>query len=467
MGEEQREFMARVRAFNNGAPKTFYLLSMGCQMNAHDAEKLAGMLGEMGYRETKTEAEADLVLYNTCCVRENAEQKVYGKLGYLKHYKAQRPDMLIALCGCMTQQAVVLEKLRKSYPQVDLVFGTFNLGRLPELLYRRLTTGEPVYDVWDAYRDGTEDLESLPACRHFAYKASVNIMYGCDNFCTYCIVPYVRGRERSRTPEDIEAEVRRLVADGVVEVMLLGQNVNSYGKGLAEPADFPGLLRRLNQIEGLRRIRFMSSHPKDLSMDLIAAMAECDKVCPQLHLPVQAGSTRLLAQMNRRYTKEDYLEKIFAVRAAMPDLALSTDIMVGFPGETEEDFAETLDVVRQARFANAFTFIYSPRTGTRAAEMPDQIPAEVVKERFDRLLATVNPLVGELHEAQVGKTVEVLVEEVGKGGLLSGRAPNNMLVHFPGDERLIGSFVPVRITQSHGFYLTGACVEKESEKHSL
>ena len=457
----QLEYIRAIRAENdafaaeNGRKKKFYSLAMGCQMNAHDSEKLEGMLDEMGFDRTDEETEADFIIYNTCCVRENAEQKVYGKLGWLKHYKeTKNPDAVIALCGCMMQQETVLQTLRQKYRHVDIVFGTFNLYKLPELVATRMESGETVYDIW---QEQCEVVEDLPAIRHFPYKASVNIMFGCNNFCSYCIVPYVRGRERSRTPEDILAEVRRLAADGVKEVMLLGQNVNSYGKNLETPVSFAELLRMVNEVEGIERIRFMTSHPKDLSDELIQAMADCDKVCKYLHLPVQSGSDEILRRMNRHYTKESYMELVRKARAAMPDITLSTDIIVGFPGETEEDFQETLDVIRQSRYSTAFTFIYSKRTGTPAATMENQVPEDVIKDRFDRMLNMLNPIVHEVHEEQLGKVMTVFAEEASKQDktVLTGRADNNMLVHFKGAEDLIGQMVPVKITENKTFYLIG------------
>ena len=457
----QLEYIRAIRAENdafaaeNGRKKKFYSLAMGCQMNAHDSEKLEGMLDEMGFDRTDEETEADFIIYNTCCVRENAEQKVYGKLGWLKHYKeTKNPDAVIALCGCMMQQETVLQTLRQKYRHVDIVFGTFNLYKLPELVATRMESGETVYDIWQEQHEVVED---LPAIRHFPYKASVNIMFGCNNFCSYCIVPYVRGRERSRTPEDILAEVRRLAADGVKEVMLLGQNVNSYGKNLETPVSFAELLRMVNEVEGIERIRFMTSHPKDLSDELIQAMADCAKVCKYLHLPVQSGSDEILRRMNRHYTKESYMELVRKARAAMPDITLSTDIIVGFPGETEEDFQETLDVIRKSRYSTAFTFIYSKRTGTPAATMENQVPEDVIKDRFDRMLNILNPIVHEVHEEQLGKVMTVFAEEASKQDktVLTGRADNNMLVHFKGTEDLIGQMVPVKITENKTFYLIG------------
>lgn len=456
----QMEYIREIRQENDryfaetGKHKKFYSLAMGCQMNAHDSEKLEGMLDEMGYERTQEETEADFIIYNTCCVRENAELKVYGKLGWLKHYKKQNPNAVVALCGCMMQQDTVLETIRQKYRHVDLVFGTFNLYKLPELMKTREESGCTVFDIW---QENQEVVEDLPSIRHFPYKASVNIMFGCNNFCSYCIVPYVRGRERSRTPEDILAEVRKLAADGVKEVMLLGQNVNSYGKNLENPVSFAELLRMVNEVEGIERIRFMTSHPKDMSDELILAMKECDKVCKNLHLPFQSGSTEILKKMNRHYTKEGYLELVRKVREAMPEITLSTDIIVGFPGETEEDFQETLDVIRQARYCTAFTFIYSKRTGTPAAKMENQVPEDVVKDRFDRMLQVLNPIVREVTDEQVGKVLPVLVEEVSKHdeNILTGRTEQNTLVHFSGSKDLIGQMVPVKIIENKTFYVIG------------
>lgn len=446
--------LVRQKSKKLGRPLFAKVVTLGCQMNAHDSEKLEGMLDEMGYERTQEETEADFIIYNTCCVRENAELKVYGKLGWLKHYKKENPDAVVALCGCMMQQDTVLETIRQKYRHVDLVFGTFNLYKLPELMKTREESGCTVFDIW---QENQEVVEDLPNIRHFPYKASVNIMFGCNNFCSYCIVPYVRGRERSRTPEDILAEVRKLAADGVKEVMLLGQNVNSYGKNLENPVSFAELLRMVNEVEGIERIRFMTSHPKDMSDELILAMKECDKVCKNLHLPFQSGSTEILKKMNRHYTKEGYLELVRKVREAMPEITLSTDIIVGFPGETEEDFQETLDVIRKARYCTAFTFIYSKRTGTPAAKMENQVPEDVVKDRFDRMLQVLNPIVHEVTEEQVGKVLPVLVEEVSKHdeNILTGRTEQNTLVHFSGSKDLIGQMVPVKIIENKTFYVIG------------
>ena len=432
----------------------YCLSTFGCQMNARDSEKIEGMLQQIGYTKTENELEADFILYNTCCVRENAELKIYGRLGSLKGVKRKKPNLMIALCGCMMQQDIVLENLRKNYKFVDIIFGTYNIYKLPELLQTRLETGENVIDIWDSYQDIVED---LPDTRKYDFKACVNIMYGCNNFCTYCIVPYVRGRERSREASDIIDEIKGLVAEGVSEIMLLGQNVNSYGKNLEEPMSFAGLLRAINEIEGLKRIRFMTSHPKDLSDELIDVIATCDKVCTGIHLPVQCGSSRILKKMNRSYTKEQYLELVRKLKAAVPDVELTTDLIVGFPGETEEDFQDTLDVVKEVHYANAFTFVYSKRTGTPAATMEDQIPEEVSKDRFNRLLEIVNAQSLATLEKYVGQTVEVLLEEVSKHNeeVLSGRTGTSLLVNVPAPKALLGQYVQVKIVGNKTHYLIG------------
>ncbi|MGL4800588.1 MAG: tRNA (N6-isopentenyl adenosine(37)-C2)-methylthiotransferase MiaB [Cellulosilyticaceae bacterium] len=455
--KRQQDIMTQLSYYIKDKNLKYCVSTFGCQMNAHDSEKIEGMLEQMGYTKTTEEKDADFILYNTCCVRENAEMKIFGKLGFLKSIKRKKPSLMIALCGCMMQQDIVLDTLKKNYRHVDLIFGTYNIYKLPELLQTRFETGKPVIDIWESHEDIVED---LPSIRKHTFKSCVNIMYGCNNFCTYCIVPYVRGRERSRTKEDIVKEVRELVADGVTEIMLLGQNVNSYGKNLENPVSFADLLRELNEVEGLKRIRFMTSHPKDLSDDLIDAMANCDKVCNYLHLPFQSGSTDVLNRMNRRYTKESYLELVRKIKAAVPNMYMTTDIIVGFPGETEEDFQDTLDVVREVKFSNAFTFIYSKRTGTPAATMEDQVPENVSKERFNRLVALVHELAAETMHAQVGKTVEVLLEEVSKNdsNILSGRTDTGLLVHVLANQDLIGSYVNVAITDSKTHYLVGTLV---------
>lgn len=441
---------------------TFHIATFGCQMNARDSEKLSGILEQAGLKEIDSE-HADFVLYNTCTVRDNANQKVYGRLGYLHTLKKKQPDMMIALCGCMMQEPSVIEKIKKSYSFVDLIFGTHNIFKLAELLCRRmLENRKMVVDVWE----GTDQIvEELPVDRKYPFKSGVNIMFGCNNFCSYCIVPYVRGRERSRRPEDILDEIRKLVADGVVEVMLLGQNVNSYGKNLETPITFAQLLREINEIEGLERIRFMTSHPKDLSDELIEAMRDCKKVCPHLHLPLQSGSSRILKIMNRRYTKEQYLELVDKIRSAVPGISLTTDIIVGFPGETEEDFEETLDVVRRVRYDSAFTFIYSKRTGTPAAAM-EQVPEDVVKNRFDRLLKEVQQISAEVCGRDEKTVQKVLVESLDdhQEGYVTGRMSNNTVVHFPGDESLIGKIVDVYLEESKGFYYMGKFREDGQKK---
>jgi tRNA-2-methylthio-N6-dimethylallyladenosine synthase len=429
-------------------------------MNSRDSEKIAGMMYALGFEETSDERAADIIIFNTCCVRENAENKIFGHLGQLKALKAQKPRLRVALCGCMIQQDIIVEKIKSAYSFVDILFGTFNLHRLPQLLRDSLETEGMVIDIWKEpvpkERGNTPD--GLPTRRRHAYKSGVNIMYGCNNFCSYCIVPYVRGRERSRHPEDILEEVRALAADGVREVMLLGQNVNSYSP--AGAAGFPELLRRVNEVSGLRRVRFMTSHPKDLSPALIRAMAECEKVCRHLHLPLQSGSTEILRRMNRGYTKEGYLSLISALRGEIPNIALTTDIIVGFPGETEEDFRDTLEVVDRARFANAFTFLYSPRTGTPAAGLPGRVPDAVAGKRFNALLDTLNKIILEQNTRLVGAKLEVMTEEE-KGGIFTGRTEDNRLVHFTAGKTasaagpVPGEFVDVKITEGRAHYLIG------------
>ena len=437
-----------------GRKLTCCVTTFGCQMNARDSEKLLGVLKEIGYVET-TDENADFVIYNTCTVRENANNKVYGHLGILHGYKKKNKDMMIGLCGCMMQEPTVIEHLQSNYKFVDLIFGTHNLYKFAELFTTALLNKKGmIIDIW---KDTDKIVENLPISRKYPFKSGVNISFGCNNFCTYCIVPYVRGRERSRKPEDIVNEIKGLVADGVVEIMLLGQNVNSYGVGLDEKVTFADLLRMVNDIEGLKRIRFMTPHPKDLSDDLIEAMATLPKVCHHMHLPLQSGSTAILKKMNRRYTKEHYLELVEKLRARVPDVAITTDIIVGFPGETEEDFLETMDVVDKVHYDSAFTFIYSKRTGTPAASMDNQVPEDVVKDRFDRLLALVQKHGHEKVKALEGTTQEVLVEEVNEqdSSLVSGKLANNVTVHFPGDESMIGKIVKVRLNCCKGFYFIG------------
>lgn len=436
-----------------GRRLTYHVQTFGCQMNAKDSEKLAGILETIGYVETDTE-DADFVIYNTCTVRENANTRVYGRIGYLGTRKKKHPEMKIAMCGCMMQEAHVVEKIRKSYRFVDIIFGTHNIFKLAELLYEDILRGKMVVDVWEGT---TQIVEDLPSEHKYTFKAGVNIMYGCNNFCSYCIVPYVRGRERSRKPEDIIAEVKKLADEGIVEIMLLGQNVNSYGKTLETPVSFAELLKMAEAVEGIKRIRFMTSHPKDLSDDLIEVMKNSKKICTHLHLPMQSGSSRILKEMNRKYTKEDYLGLVEKIRTAMPEISLTTDIIVGFPGETEEDFLETVDVVRKAGFDSAYTFIYSKRSGTLAANMENQVPEEVVKDRFDRLLEEIKKTSEACASRYTGTTMEVLVEEENAQaeGMLTGRLSNNLLVHFYGDKNLIGKLVLVHLKECKGFYYIG------------
>ncbi len=458
----QYYFMAKCRQMVKseserlGRPLYACTVTFGCQMNARDSEKLAGILELAGYVPSEDET-ADFVIYNTCTVRDNANQRVYGRLGFLNSMKKKNPYMKIALCGCMMQEASVIEKIKKSYGFVDLIFGTHNIFKFPELLCTMLESGRRVIDIW---KDTDQIVEDLPVERKYAFKSGINIMFGCNNFCSYCIVPYVRGRERSRSPKDILREIECLVKDGVVEIMLLGQNVNSYGKNLEEPVNFAGLLREAEKIEGLERIRFMTSHPKDLSDELIEVMKESKKICRHLHLPLQSGSTRILKAMNRRYTKEQYIDLALKIRREIPDIAITTDIIVGFPGETPEDVEETIDVIKQVKYENAFTFIYSKRTGTPAAAMENQVPERAVKEGFDRVLRTVQDTARERVALLQGKVLPVLVEERNEqdSSLMTGRLSNNTLVHFPGDASLIGKIVDVRLEECHGFYYLGRIV---------
>lgn len=432
--------------------------TFGCQMNARDSEKLEGILSKAGFEVIEDE-HADFVLYNTCTVRENANNKVYGRLGVLHSYKKKNPGMVIALCGCMMQEAHVVDKLKESYRFVNLIFGTHNLYKFAELLCSvYMQPKDQIIDIWE----GTDRIvENLPIRRKYPFKSGVNIMFGCDNFCSYCIVPYVRGRERSRKPEDIIAEIECLANDGVVEIMLLGQNVNSYGKGLDEDVDFAELLSRICKIDKIKRVRFMTSHPKDLSDRLIEVMAAEPKVCKHMHLPLQSGSSRLLKDMNRHYTKEDYLLLVDKLRAAMPDIALTCDIIVGYPGEEEEDFLETMDVVNKVGYDSAFTFIYSKRSGTPAAKRDDQVDEAVVKDRFDRLLKLVQDKAHEKAMLLEGQVREVLIEEINEqdNELVSGKLESSVTVHVKGDASLIGQIVKVKLNECKGFYYLGEIVE--------
>ncbi len=439
-----------------GHKLTCCVVTFGCQMNARDSEKLAGILEAVGYVLTEDE-HADFVIYNTCTVRDNANQRVYGRLGALNRMKKENPHMRIALCGCMMQEPSVVEKIKKSYRFVDLIFGTHNLYKFAELLYRMFENNRMVIDIW---KDTDKIVENLPVERKYSFKSGINIMFGCNNFCSYCIVPYVRGRERSREPKEIIREIESLVKDGVMEIMLLGQNVNSYGKNLENPMTFAELLREVEKIEGLERIRFMTSHPKDLSDNLIEVMKNSKKICRHLHLPLQSGSDRILKQMNRKYTKETYLNLVSRIRKEIPDISISTDIIVGFPGETKEDVDDTIDVIRKAEFENAFTFIYSKRTGTPAAAMDNQVSEEFIKEQFDRVLQTVQEISKERVGKYTGQIMDVLVEEKNEHNeeYVTGRLSNNIMVHFKGDESLVGKMVSVRLIEAKGFYYFGELV---------
>lgn len=477
--EPQRQyyFMAKLRRIVENEEKevghrlTACVVTFGCQMNARDSEKLTGILDKVGFRITDEE-NSDFVIFNTCTVRDNANQKVYGRLGVLSGYKKRNPHMKVALCGCMTQEQKVVEKLRESYSFVDLVFGTHNLFRFAELLCKMYESKGMVVDITEG---NGEIVEDLPIQRKYPFKSGINIMFGCNNFCSYCIVPYVRGRERSREPKEILREIENLVQDGVVEVMLLGQNVNSYGKNLENGITFAELLQEIEKIEGLQRVRFMTSHPKDLSDDLIRVMKQSKKICRHLHLPLQAGSDRILKAMNRRYDKAQYLALAEKIRREIPDMALTTDIIVGFPGETPEDVDETIDVIRKVQYDNAFTFVYSKRTGTPAAEM-EQVPEKMVKKEFDRVLKCVQETARSRVAAYEGRVMDALVEEVNDGAgsrqtlehlrakdgqiLLTGRLSNNTIVHFPGSADQVGKIVDVKLDECKGFYYLGHIVDE-------
>lgn len=438
----------------NGRKKTYHILTYGCQMNEHDSEKIGGMLTSIGYEETDDDKNADLVIFNTCLIRENAELKVFGKLGEVKGLKRNKPDMLVAVCGCMMQKEEMRQKLLKSFSFVDIVFGTNTIQELPGLIYDVEINKKKGIDIID---NSELIYENMPKMRKFKYKALVNITYGCNNFCTYCVVPYVRGREKSREPNEIINEVKLLAEDGCKEITLLGQNVNSYGSNLEDKTTFAELLYELNKIDGIERIRFMTSHPKDLTDDLIKVIKECRKVCNHVHLPVQAGSNDVLKRMNRKYTKEHYLDLVYKLKKEIPDVAITTDIIVGFPGETEEDFLETVDIVKKVQYDSAFTFLYSVREGTKAAEMDDQVSDEMKHDRFNRLLDVLYPIVLERNSACIGNVYPVLVESVSKtsDNYLTGRTEHFRLVHFTGTEDLIGKIVNVKITNVKTFHMEG------------
>ena len=461
--KEQEKYIEKVKELNKDKSLKYSILTMGCQLNENDSEKLCGMLEKMGYTKTENSKESDLSLFNTCCVRENAEDKLFGKLGELKKVKEER-GTIIAIGGCMMQEKHITDKIKESYPFVDVIFGTHTLHRFPEDLYKALVEKKKQEDILDI--DG-EIYEGLPIKRDSKIKASVTIMNGCNNFCSYCIVPYVRGRERSRNPRDIIEEVRNLAKEGYKEITLLGQNVNSYLRVEREKNiefekyegvdSFATLLEAINKIEGLERIRFVSPHPKDFTDDVIEAIAKCDKVCKLIHLPLQSGNTKVLKEMNRKYTKEQYLELVEKMKNKIPNLTLSTDIIVGFPGETDEEFEDTLDVVNKVKFEQVYMFIYSRRVGTPGDRMENQIPEEIKHKRFDRLKALVESQIAENNQKYIGTVQKVLVEGESKNNseMLTGRTDSNKVVIFEGDKNLINKFIDLRIVSEHMWYLKG------------
>ena len=445
-------FIERIKALKLN--KNYYILTMGCQLNENDSEKIAGMFETMDFHMSNKMEEADIVIINTCCVRENAEEKVFGKLGELKKIKEKR-NLIIGICGCMMQEEIMREKIKKSYPFVDIVFGTHTLHMLPEDLYKAITENEKIVDILDI--DG-EIHEGIPIKHNHSKQASVTIMYGCNNFCSYCIVPYVRGRERSRKPEDIISEIKELANDGYIEVTLLGQNVNSY-RG-ADNYGFAQLLRDIDKIEGIERIRFISPHPKDFTDDVIEAIREGKHIYKLIHLPLQSGSSKVLKEMNRRYTKEEFLELVTKMKNRIPNATFSTDIIVGFPGETEEDFEETLDVVRKAKFEQIYMFIYSRRVGTRADKMENQIPEEIKHKRFERLKELYESQIPEQNQKYVGTVQKILVEGISKNNpnIYTGRLECNKVVNFEGCPELVGKIINVEIVKEHIWYLEGKVV---------
>lgn len=447
--DEQKEFIKKVKELNTGLK--YNINTMGCKLNENDSEKIAGMLEDMGYTATDSVEDANVMVFNTCCIRENAEEKVFGKLGELKRLK-EKNNMIICFGGCMSQEKHIIEKIKKSYPQVDIIFGTHNFYKFPEMLYKEITEKKKIIDVWDI--DG-EVIEGVPIKRMDGKTALVTIMNGCNNFCSYCIVPYTRGRERSRNPKDILREIEELSKEGYKEIMLLGQNVNSYNGG--DGYTFANLLRDIDKIDGIDIVRFMSPHPKDFKDDVIDAIRDCKSVCKVIHLPLQSGSTNVLKLMNRRYTKEQYLELVDKIRAKIPEVTFTTDIIVGFPGETEEDFLDTLDVVEKVRFEQVFMFIYSVRKGTKAETMPDHVPDEVKSERFGRLKTLADRITEEENMKYIGTIQNVLVEGVSKTNseVLTGRTKSYKVVNFSGSKDLIGKNIDVRIVSQHVWYLKG------------
>ena len=464
--DNELEYINKVKELNTGKELKYYILTMGCQLNENDSEKLAGMLEEMNYIKTEDVSDADLVLYNTCCVRENAEEKLFGKIGEVKKQKEEK-GTIIAICGCMMQEEHIVNKIKQSYPYVDIIFGTHTLHKLPEDLFKALDEAKKIRDIVNI--DG-EIIEGLPIVRDDNIKASVTIMNGCNNFCTYCIVPYVRGRERSREPRDIIEEVRGLAKKGYKEITLLGQNVNSYLRVEREKGiefeeyegvnSFATLLRAVNKIDGIEKIRFVSPHPKDFTDDVIDAIKDCDKVSKIIHLPLQSGSSNVLKLMNRRYTKEQYLSLVDKMKEKIPDVKFSTDIIVGFPGETEEDFNDTLDVVEKVHFEQVFMFIYSIRVGTPGARTENQIPEEIKHKRFNKLKALVEKQIEENNKSYIGTIQRVLVEGESKNNqnTLSARTDSNKVIIFEGDKSLIGKMVDLEIVSEHMWYLKGKII---------
>ena len=463
--EIQKEFIEKIKKINKDKKLKYSILTFGCQLNENDSEKLSGIVEQMGYKYTDNFKEADLAIFNTCCVRENAEDRLFGKLGELKKIKEEK-GTIIAIGGCMMQQKHITQKLHESYPFVDIIFGTHTLHKLPENIYKILESNKKIEDILDI--EG-KVYEGLPIKRESNIKASVTIMYGCNNFCTYCIVPYVRGRERSRHPKDILEEVKTLAKKGYKEIMLLGQNVNSYlvaenwrkeAKQYNGVNSFATLLREINKIEGIERIRFVSPHPKDFTDDVIEAISECEKVCKLIHLPLQSGSTQVLKRMNRKYTKEQYLELVEKMKRKIPNLTLSTDIIVGFAGETEEDFKDTLDIVNKVRFEQVYMFIYSKREGTPGAKMENQIPEKIKHERFDRLKALVESQISENNQKYIGTVQKVLIEGKSKNNkqTYTGRTDSNKVVIIEGTDELIGKVFNVKIVSEHMWYLKGEII---------
>lgn len=461
--KEELQYIEKVKEINQNRTLQYYILTMGCQLNENDSEKLSGMLEKMNYQKTEEMKEADLVLFNTCCVRENAEEKLFGKVGEVKKQKEEK-GTIIAIGGCMMQEEHIVKKLKQSYPYVDIIFGTHTLHKLPKDLYKALEENKKIRDIIDI--DG-EIIEGLPISRNDHKKASVTIMNGCNNFCSYCIVPYVRGRERSREPKDILNEIKGLAKEGYKEITLLGQNVNSYLRVEREKKiefeeyegvnSFATLLRAVNNIEGIERIRFVSPHPKDFTEDVIEAIRDCNKVCKLIHLPLQSGSSQVLKIMNRKYTKEQYLNLVERMKKTIPNVVFTTDIIVGFPGETEEDFEDTLEVVKQVKFEQVFMFIYSRRVGTPGDRMENQIPEEMKHKRFNRLKELVENQIAENNQTYLGTIQKVMVEGTSKNNekMLTGRTDSNKVVIFEGKEELIGTMVQIKIVSEHMWYLKG------------